>query len=193
MCTPDAEGVGQLCEYTESAVNKVRKNNKTFFIINSIRWVYINMLKYVLATLTLFFNNLLFSQIKIDDVGDNWKLKVETSLLLIKQYDKPKYDSLMKYCNHITFWNGRYSTIEDSKTIMLSQLDMNTDYLYNVCCAIVHESYHLKYYNQPNDKNCEEYLAYQYEIEFIKRLEQPLPWLHEHALRMSSFFEEKCK
>jgi hypothetical protein len=151
------------------------------------------MLKFLVSLIFLVYFNVGVCQIIIDDIGDNWKRKIEESLIMIKKTDSVKYDTLIKYCEHITFWNGKYSTIEDSRTIMLSQLDMNTGYIYNICCAIVHESYHLKYYNQPNDKNCEEYLAYQYEIDFIKKLEQPLPWLLEHSLRMSSFFEKKCK
>lgn len=151
------------------------------------------MLKYVLFSLFIIFVNLTHTQILVDDVGDNWKPKIEKSLTLIKQIDPEKYDTLIKYCNHITFWNGKFSTIEDSKTIMISQMDMNSNTMNNILCAIVHESYHLKMYNVVNNKVCEEVDAYKYEIDFILKIPNYEEWLLSHALGMSNYFEKKCE
>ena len=71
------------------------------------------------------------AQIKIEDVGDNWKYKVTEALLLIKSTDSEKYLTLIEVCNHISFWNGGFSTTEDSKTIMISQKDMNFNSINN--------------------------------------------------------------
>lgn len=151
------------------------------------------MLKYVVFSFFMIFVSLTQSQILIDDVGDDWKLKVEKSLTLIKQTDPIKYDTLIKYCNHITFWNGSFSTIEDSKTIMISQTDMLSNLINNISCVIVHESYHLKMFNSKENKDCEEFQAYQYEIDFMSKIPNYEKWLFSHALGMSSFFEKKCK
>ena len=44
-------------------------------------------MKQLLLCLSLFLSFNLFSQIRIDDVGDGWKQTVEQAINLIKQYD----------------------------------------------------------------------------------------------------------
>lgn len=151
------------------------------------------MLKVIVISFFLIFVNLTHSQIHIDDVGDNWKLNVEKSLMLIKQTDPEKYDTLLKYCERITFWNGTFSTIENSNTIMISQMDIKSNLINNISCVIVHESYHLKMFNVTNNDFCEERDAYKYEIEFIRKLNNPENWLLLHALKMLRYFEGECK
>ena len=151
------------------------------------------MLKVIVISFFLIIVNLTHSQISIDDIGDDWKLKVEKSLTLIKQTDPDKYDTLLKYCNHITFWNGSFSTVENSKTIMISQMDMKSNLINDISCVIVHESYHLKMFNVVNNDFCEERDAYKYEIDFIRKLDNPEKWLLSHAIKMSEYFEEKCE
>ena len=59
-------------------------------------------MKFFIIVIFCYIPSLLFSQIKVDDVGDNWKEKITISLRLIEKIDKEKYDTLIKYCNHIT-------------------------------------------------------------------------------------------
>ncbi len=66
----------------------------------------------------------IYSQIKIDDVGDGWKLRVDSAVTLIKNIDPEKYEYLTDVCNHISYWNGGFSTIEDTSTILITQRDM---------------------------------------------------------------------
>ena len=146
----------------------------------------------LLLIFLLFFNNL-FSQIKIEDVGDSWKQKVENSISLIKEMDKIKYDTLIKYCNHITFWNGNFSTIEDSTSIMISQTDMNSNSLTNIISVIIHESYHLKKYKCDIDSDLEEYEAYSYELDFLKKLDNCEIWLKTHCIKMMNYHLNKYK
>ena len=140
----------------------------------------------------LFFNNL-FGQIKIEDLGDNWKQKVESSILLIKETDKSKYDTLIKYCKHITFWNGDFSTTEDSISIMISQTDMNSKSINNIVSVLIHESYHLKKYKSDMDADLEEYEAYQYELEFLRKLDNCEYWLRSNCIKMMVFHLERYK
>jgi hypothetical protein len=148
------------------------------------------MKTYLLLIFLLFFNNI-FGQIKIEDVGDGWKQKVENSIQLIKEKDKVKYDTLVKYCNHITFWNGNFSTTEDSTSIMISQKDMNSNSLTNIAAVIIHESYHLKKYKFKMNIDLEEYEAYKYEYSFLEKLSTQEYWLKIHCLNMMNFYLKK--
>ena len=45
----------------------------------------------------------IYSQIKIDDVGDGWKSKVDSAIVLIKEKDPEKYNLLMTHCKEVEF------------------------------------------------------------------------------------------
>jgi hypothetical protein len=79
-------------------------------------------MRLLLLFVTLF--SPIYSQIKIDDIGDGWKLRVDSALTLIKNTDSDKYELLSEVCNHISFWNGGFSTVEDTSTILITQRDM---------------------------------------------------------------------
>jgi len=143
------------------------------------------MKTFIILPFLLFFNTLV-SQIYIEDVGDNWKNKVEQSLQLIKTHDSSKYDSINKYCKHITFWNGDFSTTEDSVTIMISQKDMSSS-TNNIACVLVHESYHLKSCKYGIDIDLEEYNAYKYEDDFLTNLGSYELFLKFHTGRMMKY------
>lgn len=140
----------------------------------------------------LLFNNL-FGQIKIEDMGDNWKQKIEKSLSLIQETDKDKFDTLLKYCNHITFWNGDFSTTEDSVSIMISQIDMNSNLINNIAAIIIHESFHLKQYKSEMNPDLEEYEAYKYELDFLKRINNCEIWLRIHCIKMMNYHLDRYK
>ena len=58
----------------------------------------------------------------IDDVGDNWKLRVDSALQVVKKYDSINYGKILTNCKKVSFWNGSFSTVEDSQTILIRKL-----------------------------------------------------------------------
>ncbi len=67
---------------------------------------------YLLSILFLLSTNL-FGQIKIAPVDFFWVNRVDSALNIIKNTDKSVYDTLIRYCTNIGFWNGKFSTIEE--------------------------------------------------------------------------------
>ena len=129
-------------------------------------------MKYFVVVLLLLTHYIVVGQVKIDDVGDGWVNKVNQALKLIKQIDSDKYDTLIEVCDHVTFWNGNFSTTEDSHTIMISQADIMRGSVNNVAAVLVHESRHL-YFRKHGIKMKEideETLSYMYELDFLKQI-----------------------
>ena len=91
------------------------------------------------------FNYNVIGQIKVDNVGDGWVDKVNQAITLIKKVDSEKYDKLIEVCDHVTFWNGNFSTSENDHTIMISQADILRGSVNNVAAVLVHESRHLMF------------------------------------------------
>lgn len=145
-----------------------------------------------LIILFLSFSSTLFGQIKIDDIGDNWKNRVDSALSLIKTYDTQKYEIVNKYCKHITFWNGTFSTLENQETIMIAQKDMINGSINDIAAAIVHESFHMYRWNNNLERGMmiEEKLAYTYELEFLLKIPNVEPFLIEHAKEMIEFYKK---
>jgi hypothetical protein len=148
-------------------------------------------MKYVLLLLLFIFTVKSNAQIKIEDVGDNWKTKVTEALLLIKSTDSEKYLTLIDVCNHISFWNGGFSTTEDSKTIMISQKDMNFNSINNIAAILVHESKHLFFlkHNCALTPNDEEIVCYRYELNFLGKIPNVEPWLIQNAKNKIKYYE----
>jgi len=136
---------------------------------------------YALILLLLSFNS--FGQIKIDDVGDGWKTKVDSALVLIKTIDPDAYQIVLDHCNHITYWMNKFSSTQDPSTILIATKDMKLS-VNNIACVIVHESYHLRYrhFGVIMGENDEEYMCYRYEYRFILKIPNVEPWLIEHAI-----------
>lgn len=132
-----------------------------------------------------------FGQIKIEDVGDGWKNKVSLALENIKKYDTTKYNQLLKVCNHISFWNGQFSTTEDDRTILISQSDMNLNLINNISAVLIHESYHLFILQNKIilAQKKEEQNAYLYELNFLIKIPNIEPGLLKHSLIMIKYFE----
>ena len=109
------------------------------------------------------------SQVKIDDVGDGWKLRVDSAVALIRNTDSDKYELLIEVCDHISYWNGGFSTIEDSSKHLF--------YLKNKIKLPPHE---------------EELRCYKYELEFLNKVPNVEPWLIGNAkdkIRLYSSFD----
>ena len=126
-----------------------------------------------------------FSQVQIDDVGDGWKLKIDSAITLIKKTDPVAYKQVSDNCDHITYWMGNFSSTQDSSTILISTKDMKIGSVNNLACIIVHESHHL--YLKRNKikmpvKN-EELECYMYEYEFLKKIPNPEDWLTIHVIK----------
>jgi hypothetical protein len=147
------------------------------------------MIRFYALILMVILTTPIYSQIKIDDVGDGWKSKVDSALNLIKSVDSSKYKTLTEVCNHVSYWNGGFSTTEDSTTILISQKDMGLS-VANIASVIVHESKHLwllkcKVQIPSND---EEVLAYRYELEFLRKVPNVEPYLINHAINMIKLY-----
>ena len=142
-------------------------------------------MKHFVVLLLLFINYNVIGQVKIDDVGDGWVNKVNQALMLVKQTDEEKYNTLIDVCDHITFWNGNFSTTEDSHTIMISQADIMRGSINNVAAVLVHESRHL-YFRKHGIKMKEideETLAYMFELDFLKQIPGVEQYLIDNAKR----------
>jgi hypothetical protein len=136
-----------------------------------------------ILSILLILSSYSFSQIKITDVGDGWKGKVEQALDTIQKYDIEKYYLIMETCKVVAFWNGGFSTIESDSIITIPSKEMNNGNIYNIAAILVHESLHL-YFLTTNFKlnpNVEEVVAYQYELEFLNKVPCVDEWLIQNA------------
>lgn len=150
-------------------------------------------IKNALISILLIFTLPIYSQIKIDDVGDGWKGKVESALDLIEKTDQRAYNDVIKYCNHISFWTGNHSTTQYPNSIIISTKDIRINSINNLACLIVHESQHLKV----NAKSIvltedeEELYCYRYEYEFAKKIIDIEDWLIQHIINNIKRLEYK--
>jgi hypothetical protein len=133
----------------------------------------------------LLFTTSSFGQIKITDVGPNWKNRVDSALILIKKYDSQKYNLLLKHCKIIGFSNLKFSTIEGDNTIILSTYDVSGGSLNNIASAIVHESAHLFFYNSNffSTASEEERICYRYELDFLLKIPNCEKYLINNAYK----------
>ena len=94
----------------------------------------------------------------------------------------------MKNCKRISFWNGPYSTTEDS-SIVISIFDLRSESPNNVACVLVHESKHLELIQTKSlTQSVEECIAYRYELDFITKLKNPEPYLNKNCLEYLNKF-----
>lgn len=128
---------------------------------------------------------LLNAQIKIDDVGDGWKSKVDSALSIIKNNDEQSYNDVIEYCEHISYWLGDYSTTQYPSSIIISTNDIKIKSINNIACLIVHETFHLKQMQLGNtyDKNTEELMAYLFEYSFALKIDNIEDWLILHIIK----------
>lgn len=151
----------------------------TYFCIFNIK------MKWLLLTIFLL-PTFVYSQIKIDDVGDNWKLRVDTALQIVKKYDTLNYQFILENCKRVAFWNGGYSTIEDSQTVVITRKDIQYSSINNIAAILVHESTHLRILKlkltyKPNK---EEVYCYYTELEFLEKIPNVEEWLITNAKKM---------
>ena len=146
-------------------------------------------MKHLLFLTLLLFTTPIFSQIKVEDVGDGWKNKIELALELIKKTDSNYYSHVINNCKHIGFWSGKYSTNEDS-SIYMTKYDFEINSIQNLACIIVHESKHIELSKNKivlSEKE-EECICYTYEKEFLFKVEVPERRLLENVFyRIESY------
>ena len=134
-----------------------------------------------------------FTQIKIDDIGDGWKQKVEQSIEVIKQYDTEKYTLLIENCNHISFSLSPFATTESGSIILVPQKEAIVGNINDIATILVHESLHL--YILKNkwkiSENYEEVMCYTYELELLLKIPNVEPWLISHAIKQIEFYSKR--
>jgi len=140
-------------------------------------------MKLLAKCLSIFFPFIISAQIKIDDVGDGWKNKVEQAIEVIKQYDPEKYTLLMENCEHISYSLLPFSTTETQNTILIAQKEIIAGNINDLAATLVHESLHLYFWrnNIVFPKNEEEILCYTYELELLFKIPDVESWLISHA------------
>jgi hypothetical protein len=144
-------------------------------------------MKGLLVSLFLILSIPCSSQINVMKAGDGWDLKVDSALALIAQTDVNAYTRVINVCQVIDFWISPYSSntiSQDGGTIFIATGDIKTNSLNNLACVIVHESLHLYYLLHPVEQSQdeEELKCYIYELDFIKKLPTPEPWLQANAI-----------
>jgi hypothetical protein len=145
-----------------------------------------------ILSILLILSSYSFSQIKITDVGDGWKGKVEQALDTIQKYDIEKYYLIMETCKVVAYWNGGFATTESDSIITIPTKEMNNGNIYNIAAILVHESLHL-YFLTTNFKlnpNVEEVVAYQYELEFLNKVPCLDEWLIQNAQNKIKFYSK---
>ena len=139
-------------------------------------------------SILLFIFNQSFTQLKITDVGDGWKVKVEQALDTIKKYDTIKYNVIISKCLNVGYWNNSFATTEPPSTILIPTKEMNFGNIYNISAILVHESFHLLKCNNTINENEEEYFAYNYELNYLNKIPKVDSWLIENARNKIKFY-----
>lgn len=129
----------------------------------------------------------LFGQIQVDKAGDGWDQKIDSAISLIRETDSAKYSLLESNCSKVSFWVSDFSsneiTQEERGIIYISTKEIGLNSINNLAAVLVHESLHLylsrKGARFPVEK--EENYCYKYELEFIRKLPNPEPWLVQHT------------
>lgn len=123
------------------------------------------------------------AQIKIDDVGDGWKKKVDSAISLISATSDQADMLVRATTGRIEFWLGDRSSVSyprDSTkgTILLAVGELKLG-IENIAAVIVHESFHLhiaKIRHKMKSRE-EEIAAYAWELVFLKQIPNCPNWL----------------
>lgn len=152
-------------------------------------------MKYLFLALISLFSLTSCAQIKVDKIN-NWEKKVDSALIIIKTHDIQKYNLLEKNCKRISFWSNDFnsSTIEEGGIIYISNKSFNKGGdIYDISATIIHESMHLQLrkikINISEDE--EEYLAYEWEIDFLNKVPNVPFYLLEHANNMKNYYRKR--
>jgi hypothetical protein len=150
------------------------------------------MKKLLSGLLFLFITLHSFGQLRVTDVGDGWKEKVDSALKIIQTYDIEKYNVILETCTLIGYWNESFSTTEGDSVILISTKDINHASINNIAAILVHESMHL-YIKQLYAKvspNREETICYVYELNFLYKVPNVEIWLIENATNKIKYYSK---
>jgi hypothetical protein len=150
------------------------------------------MKKLLSGLLFLFITLHSFGQLRVTDVGDGWKNKVDSALKIIQTYDIEKYNVILETCTLIGYWNESFSTTEGDSVILISTKDINNESINNIAAILVHESMHL-YIKQLYAKvspNREETICYVYELNFLYKVPNVEIWLIENATNKIKYYSK---
>jgi len=148
-----------------------------------------------LAVFFFFISLNLSAQIKVPDVGEGWKQKVDSAIELIKETDTSAYRILLENCKQIEYIIGDYSTTQPPYTIAITIKDLKINSVNNIACILVHESCHLYIYNhciEIENPNREEYLCYMKEYDFLCKLPYVEDWLFQNAINKLLYYRSKA-
>jgi hypothetical protein len=136
---------------------------------------------------------LTFGQIRIDDVGDGWKGKVEQALQVVQQTDCEKYEMIMSTCTHISYSTANFATTESGNTILIPRREIMAGNINDIAAILVHESLHLYILKTKMvmPEADEELLCYAYELEFLLQIPGVEQWLLDHARKQIAYFSSK--
>ena len=128
------------------------------------------------------------AQIKIDQAGDFWELKVQQALDKVKSVDTAYYNLIAESCDKISFWNGDFSTNESGGlltkgTIVVSRKDVIIGDINNICAVLVHEAVHLRIQMKgiKYTEKEEEVICYSAERDFLMRVPGVGQYLIDHT------------
>jgi hypothetical protein len=126
-----------------------------------------------------------YGQIKISDVGDGWKIQVEEAIELVQKTDPDSYKILIDNCKNIEFMIGTFSTTRPPHTIVINTMDLKKRSINNLAAILVHESYHLYYWNNDiqMEADLEELMCYKKEYSFLTKLPDVEDWLFLHTMK----------
>jgi hypothetical protein len=152
-------------------------------------------MKFLLLSLITLISFTSCAQIKVDKIN-HWDKKVDSALTIIKTYDIQKYNLLEKNCSKISFWAQDFnsSTIEEGGIIYISNKSFNNGGdIYDISATIVHESMHLQLrkIKISISEDEEEYLAYEWEIDFLNKIPNVPFYLLEHANNMKNYYRKR--
>jgi hypothetical protein len=152
-------------------------------------------IKNALIFFLFIFPNIIFSQIKIDDVGDGWKFKVDSALSLIKSIDPENYTVITTYCKSVEFIISDRSTTKLPWTIAISTGDMKIGSINNIAAILIHESWHLKINKEKikMDDDSEELLCYTKEYGFICKLPNVEDWLFKNTINQIIYYQSRLR
>jgi hypothetical protein len=122
-------------------------------------------------------------QIRVDDVGDGWKAKVDSAITLVRNTSPEAYKVLVNSTSNVEFWLGDRSSTRPNPdftkgTILLAVDEIELG-IVNISAVLVHESLHL-YFHQVKanlDPNHEEATAYFWELIFLFKVPNCPNWL----------------
>jgi hypothetical protein len=153
-------------------------------------------MKKVLTLIVLLFSVTLFSQIKIDKVGDFWDIEISKSLNKIEKVDPGMYKYVNSNVDRISVWNESYNTfhiVDGKKVILISSKNFGRGSINNLASTIIHESYHIAHRFEENPVCSEEMHAYLFELEFLFKIKDVEPWLIEFVYSKAMEYRTKVE